>query len=96
MLCGMTGAHIFIDPPYTGEGGKRAGLRLYAHNDIDHARIFRTLRASTADFLMTYDHSSEVLSLADECGFSVASVEMKTTNHARADELLITREPIFI
>ena len=96
MLSGMTGARIFIDPPYTAGGGRRAGLRLYAHSDIDHARIFEALRRGTADFLMTYDHSDEVLSLADACGFAVASVSMKTTHHSQADELLITREPVFM
>lgn len=94
MLSGMTGARIFIDPPYTAEG-KRAGLRLYAHSDIDHARIFRALQRGTADFLMTYDHSTEILSQADECGFAVASVTMKTTHHSWANELLITRRPTF-
>ncbi len=28
------GAVFFVDPPYTGAGGKRAGERLYAHNEI--------------------------------------------------------------
>ena len=30
---------FFIDPPYTA-GGKRAGARLYAHNELDHALLF--------------------------------------------------------
>ena len=32
-------AVFFIDPPYTA-GGKRAGSRLYTHNEVDHARLF--------------------------------------------------------
>ena len=94
-LCGMKDARVFIDTPYTA-GHKRAGLRLYAHNDIDYPRIFKALQRGTADFLMTHDHSPEILALADECGFAVASVEIKTAHHARTDELLVTREPLFV
>ena len=32
-------AAVFLDPPYTA-GGKRAGARLYAHSEVDHARLF--------------------------------------------------------
>ena len=34
-------AAVFVDPPYTGKGGKSAGSRLYTHFTIDHARLFR-------------------------------------------------------
>ena len=45
-------ACFFVDPPYTA-GGKRAGSRLYAHNTVDHAKLFELMAASRADFLMT-------------------------------------------
>ena len=95
MLCSTAGVRIFIDPPYTTAGGKQAGLRLYAHNGVDQGRIFSALRSSTTDFLMTCDNSEEVLSLAHACDFAIASVSMKTSHHSRADELIVTREPIF-
>ena len=54
-LAGQEGAAFFIDPPYTASGGKRAGSRLYAHNAIDHAKVFSVLAAHRPNFLMTYD-----------------------------------------
>ena len=32
-------AFFFVDPPYTA-GGKKAGARLYTHNEIDHEGLF--------------------------------------------------------
>ena len=43
-----------------GLDGKRAGTRLYAHKDIDPARIFETLAQTRANFLMTYDNAPEI------------------------------------
>ena len=88
-------ACYFIDPPYTAQGGKRAGSRLYAHNYIDHARLFEILADSGVDFLMTYDCSAEVIGLVNSHGFHAATVMMKNGHHARLPELVITREPIF-
>ncbi|MCY4068831.1 MAG: hypothetical protein OXE79_06980 [Acidimicrobiaceae bacterium] len=42
----IDGARVFVDPPYTGAGGKRAGARLYAHNEVCHRRIFEALAAT--------------------------------------------------
>jgi DNA adenine methylase len=89
------GVRLFVDPPYTAAGGKRAGSRLYAHNQVPHRRIFEALAASDADFLMTYDCSEEVLSLSHEHSFNVATVEMKNGHHARIPELVITRDRLF-
>ena len=86
---------LFVDPPYTGGGGKRAGKRLYAHNDIDHARLFSMLADSGADFLMTYDRSLEIESLIDSYGFHAVQVVMKSGHHTRLPELVITRYPVF-
>ena len=86
---------LFIDPPYTGGGGKRAGKRLYAHNDIDHARLFSMLADSDADFLMTYDRSLEIESLIESHSFHAVQVMMKSGHHARLPELVITRYPAF-
>ena len=50
---------LFVDPPYNA-GGKRAGRRLYAHSEIDHAHLFALLANTKADFLMTYDWTPEI------------------------------------
>ena len=90
----VPGAVAFIDPPYTA-GGKRAGTRLYTHNQIDHRRLFKSLAETQVDFLMTYDRSREIADLITEYGFHAVEVVMKNTHHARISELVITRRPVF-
>ena len=85
---------IFTDPPYTA-GGKRAGRRLYAHNEIDHGRLFELLADTGARFLMTYDRSAEIIALSRKHGFHAVQVTMKNTHHARIPEVIITPEPVF-
>ena len=87
-------AVLFVDPPYTA-GGKRAGQRLYAHNEIDHARLFALLADSNADFLMTHHMTDEIRALIRKHGFHAVQVEMKNTHHARVSELLISPGPVF-
>lgn len=77
----------FIDPPYTV-----AGRRLYLHSDIDHEHLFHLTAMARGPFLMTYDHSEEILALADSHEFEVAEVAMKTTHHTRKMELFISRD----
>ena len=86
---------LFVDPPYTA-GGKRAGRRLYAHAELDHARLFEMLAESRINFLMTYDRSAEILSLVREHGFHAAQVVMKNTHHDLIPELVITPQPEFV
>ena len=81
---------FFIDPPYTA-GGKRAGSRLYTHNELDHALLFDVTRQVMGDFLMTYDDAPEVRELATKSGFQVESIFMSGTHHAKTPELLIGR-----
>lgn len=88
------GVVLFVDPPYTA-GGKRAGKRLYAHNDIDHPRLFEMLAESGAEFLLTYDLSYEIVTLVREFGFHAVQVTMKNTHHARIPELVITPRSVF-
>lgn len=85
---------LFLDPPYTA-GGKRAGGRLYAHNEIDHPRLFALLAGSGINFLMTYDCSPEIASLVREHRFHAVSVFMQNAHHNAIPELVITREPLF-
>lgn len=91
--CGRMGA-VFLDPPYTA-GGKRAGTRLYTHNDIDHSKLFEILAYKSSNFLMTYDCSPEIVELVHYHRFSAVSVQMKTAHHDHVPELIITREPLF-
>lgn len=84
-------AFIFVDPPYTAGGGKRAGSRLYDHSQVDHAAIFSTLADGKARFMMTYDDDLDVLKLAKRNGFVLQYVPMKNTHHRCMNELLITR-----
>ena len=85
---------IFADPPYTA-GGKRAGSRLYAHNELDHGRLFELLDDSQVNFLMTYDCAPEIVALVRHHGFQARQVLMKNTHHRRIPELVITRTPMF-
>lgn len=87
-------AAVFVDPPYTAPGGKRAGARLYTA-DVDHERLFRLLARHSANFLMTYDNAPGILSLVNRYGFHAAAVEMKSAHHRLMRELVITREPMF-
>lgn len=82
-------AVLFIDPPYTA-GGKRAGRRLYLHNDVDHQHLFSLMANSVAPFMMTYDDSKEVRALAVKHQFQVTAIPMKNTHHNMMYELLVT------
>lgn len=88
-------AAIFVDPPYTAQGGKRAGSRLYAHSDIDHARLFAMLAEHGSNFLMTYDAAPEIVDLVRRHGFRAVRLSMKNGHHNRLSELVITSEPLF-
>jgi len=83
-------AVFFIDPPYTA-GGKRAGSRLYNHNELDHERLFSFCETLHGDLLMTYDNAEEVRTLAHRHGFETRPVAMKNTHHAKMTELLVGR-----
>ena len=80
---------FFIDPPYTA-AGKRAGRRLYTHNEIDHDDLFERMSRVRGVFMMTYDESPDVIEMARRQGFHLAKVPMKNTHHAVMHELLIT------
>lgn len=83
-------AVFFIDPPYTA-GGKRAGSRLYTHNEVDHVRLFSMCEQLRGDFLLTYDNADQVRALALRHGFEARPIPMKNTHHAEMTELLIGR-----
>ena len=83
-------AAFFIDPPYTAGEGKRAGRRLYKYNDIDHDKLFSTLKKAAGLVLMTYDDCPEVIELAGSSGFQFERVSMRNTHHVKSFELLIS------
>lgn len=82
---------FFIDPPYTaGKAGKRAGKRLYTHNELDHEDLFRQSAKIKGDVLLTYDNAEEVIQLAARHGFSTRLISMMNTHHATMQELVIS------
>lgn len=83
-------AFFFIDPPYTA-GGKKAGSRLYTHNEIDHEGLFALMTTVRGTVMMTYDDAPEVRELAEKYGFRVEQIPMKNTHHAIIYELLILK-----
>ena len=87
--CRQSSAAIFADPPYTA-GGKRAGRRLYAHNEIDHEKLFDLMSKAHGAVMLTYDESEEVRRLAGRYKLQVEEVPMKNTHHAVMRELVIT------
>lgn len=93
MMSTIKGARFFVDPPYTTRGGKRAGRRLYAHNEVDHSRIFKSV--ADVDFMMTYDCSEEIVGLVAEHGYHAVHVNMKSGHHATLAELVISPQPLF-
>ena len=86
---------VFVDPPYTGAGGKKAGTRLYRHSNIDHASLFSMLKNLQCNFLMTYDTSPEIVDLVRLHDFAAAAVTMKNGHHSKMRELVITPSPMF-
>jgi DNA adenine methylase len=79
---------FFIDPPYTA-GGKKAGKRLYTHSELNHEELFEVVGSMQGDFLMTYDDTDEVRTLAKEHNLDTQVVLMKNTHHAKMNELCI-------
>ncbi len=88
-------AAVFLDPPYTAQGGKRAGSRLYAHSSIDHAALFAMLAKHESNFLMTCDTAPEIIELVRRHDFDAVCLSMKNGNHNQMSEIVITPEPLF-
>lgn len=80
-------AVFYVDPPYT-----LAAKRLYQEWQVDHERLFEVMARVKGDFLLSYDHTAEVLALAHRHGFQTRGISMKNTHHAKMQELLIGRD----
>ncbi len=83
-------ACFFIDPPYTA-GGKKAGKRLYTHNEVDHEALFALLASVRGSVMLTYDDAPEVREMATRHGFRMQNVSMKNTHHTVMQELIILK-----
>lgn len=83
-------AFFFVDPPYTA-GGKKAGARLYTHNEIDHEGLFALMASVRGSVMLTYDDAPEVHLMAKRHGFRIEPVPMKNTHHQIIRELLILK-----
>jgi DNA adenine methylase len=77
-------AVFYIDPPYTV-----AARRLYSHWQLDHQKLFSLMSECKGDFLMSYDNTIEIVSLAKKYEFETRPIAMKNTHHAKMTELLI-------
>lgn len=80
-------AAFYIDPPYT-----IAARRLYKVWQTDHTKLFAAMAGCRGDFLMSYDNTAEIVSLAKEHGFESRPIAMKSTHHAKMTELLIGKD----
>jgi DNA adenine methylase len=79
------GCFFFIDPPYTV-----AGKRLYSHYEIDHAKLFSLTAQIKGKFMLTYDDTPEIRSLADKDNLPYITIPMKTTHHLHKNEIIIS------
>jgi len=77
--------YSFIDPPYTV-----AGKRLYTHFDIDHESLFQLVSQLKGKFMLTYDDTPEIRTLAAKYKLDFRIIPMKTTHHIRKNEIIIS------
>jgi len=82
---------FFIDPPYTASK-KKAGRRLYNHNELDHEKLFGLLSNAKGDCLLTYDDDENVKELASQNGFEFTIVAMQSRRLNTMHELLIGKD----
>lgn len=78
-------AYFFIDPPYT-----KAGKRLYTHFEINHEKLFQHIAQLQGKFMLTYDDTEEIRTLANNYHFPFRTIPMKTTHHLEKNELIIS------
>ncbi len=77
--------YFFIDPPYT-----IAGKRLYTHFDVDHERLFELTSKLKGKFMLTYDDTPQIRSLAGKYHLEYRLIPMKTTHHSEKNEIIIS------
>jgi DNA adenine methylase len=77
--------YSFIDPPYTV-----AGKRLYTHFEIDHDALFALTSQLKGKYMLTYDDTEEIRSLAKKYCLAFRTIPMKTTHHIQKNEIIIS------
>lgn len=85
------GISYFVDPPYTATP-RSPGHRLYAHAELDHARLFALVAELRGPFLMTHEESPPVRGWAEAWGFQVRPLLTFTAHGREGKELLLGRE----
>src|SRR5699024_192941 len=81
----------FVDPPYTA-GGKKAGRRLYKHNELDHELLLETVQNCHGPAMLTYDDNEWIREQAENRGFDLATSTMQSTHLVTMHELVIIKE----
>ncbi|MDR3610813.1 MAG: DNA adenine methylase [Ignavibacteriaceae bacterium] len=76
---------FFLDPPYTV-----AGKRLYTYFNVDHEKLFSLAAQIKGKFMLTYDDTSEIRSLANKYNLPYVHIPMKTTHHIEKNEIIIS------
>lgn len=77
--------YAFIDPPYTV-----AGKRLYTYYKIDHDALFALTAKLKGKYMLTYDDTPEIRSLAQKYHLDFRTIPMKTTHHIQKNEMIIS------
>ncbi len=80
-----TECYFFVDPPYTV-----AGKRLYTHYEIDHNALFTLVAQLKGKFMLTYDDTKEIRTLANKHNLDFRTIPMKTTHHIQKNEIIIS------
>lgn len=81
---------FFIDPPYTAEGGKKPGRKLYKHSSLDHEKLFEICSGIKGRFIMTYDESDEIKRLASVYDFKIETIRLLGNKNAIKTELALS------
>jgi|SRR5439155_19092137 len=79
---------IFADPPYTAKPS-HPGQRLYDFSEFDHAELFQILAGIKGRCVITYKESLPIRRLAQQYGFQIRRIPMRTAHHRRRYELFI-------
>jgi len=79
---------IFADPPYSVRSS-HPGWRLYDFKDFDHCELFETLAGFAGRCAITYTESRPIRRLAEEYGFQIERLPMRTTHHRQRFELFM-------
>lgn len=80
-------AIFFVDPPYP-----KAGRRLYTHFEMDHYNLVKKVINVKGNFLLTYEDSKKIRTLAEKFKLKHESILMSTTHHRKKFELLLSKD----